>query len=117
MLVIRQEQLEAIGKSRLPEFYAFLIKYMETHFPEKTVELGIDVNEWVESTYEQAKLFGLKTKQEHVKFLNYKCIFGDDFFNNNTFAYEILTSSKSASAKLSDLKQAFMEDLERKQNA
>ncbi|VUD41574.1 hypothetical protein TDB9533_00517 [Thalassocella blandensis] len=117
MLVIRQEQMEAIGKSRLPEFYTLLESYIREEFPQKESELAMPLRQWIEETYAQALLFGIKTKQEHVKYVNYKCIFGDDFVEANEFAHNILTSSASASVKLAELKQAFLEELERKQNA
>ncbi len=117
MLVIREDQMEAIGKSRLPEFYAFLENYVSEEFPQKAQDLGLSLRGWVESTYAQAKSFDINTKQEHAKFVNYKCIFGDDFVEVNEFAKEILSSSKSTRAKLAELKQGFLDDLERKQNA
>lgn len=117
MLEIRQEQMDAIGKSRLPIFYEFLETYIRQEFPKKASELDSNLHSWIESTYGQAKKFGMQTKQEHIKYLNYKCIFGDDFVEDNEFASKILNSNQSARVKLAELKQAFLDDLERKQNA
>ena len=108
MLVLRKEQMEMLGKRKLPVFFDFICKYIVTQFPEFSSEKGDSLSVWVEEIYYEAKAFGFNTQREHVKYINYKCILGEDFIDKYEFAETILSSDYSPKLKLSKLKDEFL---------
>ena len=110
-LKISQEQLEILGKSKLPAFFKRANEYVIKEFPEFASQSNGTLNSWIEETYNQAIHYGLKTERDHFKFINYKCIFGNDFMEAYKFAKPIMQSNITPGLKLAKLKDAFMEQL------
>lgn len=113
MLEVRLDQIKKLKASRLPEFYREIMEYVDREFPDVAEAKTDIIYQWVEGSYLEAKSHGMTTKRDHIKYINYKCIFGDSFVEDNEFAREILSSEETASAKLADLKDAFLDRLRR----
>lgn len=110
-LKIRQDQLILLGKTKLPSFFKRAGEYVIKEFPEFANHKKDTLAKWIEDTYNQAVEYGLKTEREHFKFINYKCIFGNDFMEAYDFAEPIMQAEVSPGLKLTRLKDAFMEHL------
>ena len=110
-LKIRQEQLNILSKSMLPPFFKKISEYVINEYPEFALHKKDKLMSWVEETYNQAIEYGLKTERDHYKFVNYKCIFGNDFMEAYDFAAPIMKTSAKPGLKLVRLKDAFMDYL------
>ncbi len=115
MLKITQEQLDIMGETKLPAFFKTLVEYINKEFPDFQSEQQVDLTTWVTTTYYKAKRYNISSVKNHIKFLNYRCIFGDDFDSNYSFANTILTSDKTPNTKMAELKDAFINDLNREE--
>lgn len=113
MLKIRDTQMEILKEPLLERYIDRTETYIKEEFDDfyKQEE---NIRNWIYSCYQQAKSFGMNTEREHIKYLNYKCIFGSDFIQRYEFAEKILQSKKTENSKLSDLKYAFLEHLRSK---
>ncbi len=116
MLKITQEQLEIMGETRLPKFFKEIANYVEKEFPEFHIEQRMDLDSWIAFTYHKAKSYKINTVKNHIKFVNYHCIFGDNFDTRYPFAKKILTSTKTANTKMAELKDAFIDELNREES-
>ena len=114
MLTISKQQMEALAKRKLPPFFSMAASYTENEFPDYVKALEQPILEWVESTYYEAREYGMESQRDHCKFINYKCIFGDDFLDKYDFARSIMQSTDNSRIKLSKLNVAFKDHFNRK---
>lgn len=112
-LSIRQRQMLEFAKKQMPKFIDEAESYLSDEFPDIYESKKPLQREWLESIYYQAKSYGMITKQDHIKYINYVCIFGEDWLKKYDFCEEILNSSESAKSKLANLKVAFVDHLNR----
>lgn len=112
-LVLRREQMAEFGKKQLPKYIDQAESYITREFPEFAQQKKGLLREWIRLCYEQAKSYGMMTTRDHIKYINYICIFGEDFVDEYAFAEEILNSNETAKSKLADLKAAFVDHLNR----
>ena len=111
MLQITQEQLDVMGSSKLPEFFQYVANYIKAEFPEFYIEKQDTLLQWVSKVYMKAKKYQINTVKNHIKYVNYCCLFGDDFDTKYPFANAILTSEITANSKMAKLKDAFIYEL------
>lgn len=116
MLKITQEQLDIMGEYKLPAFFQQVVAYINKEFPDFQKERQVDLTSWVTSTYYQAKKYNINTEKGHIKFVNYCCLFGDDFDTKYPFANTILTSDATPNSKMAELKDAFINELNREKS-
>jgi len=116
MLIITDEQLDIMGEVKLPDFYQYVENYINKEFPDFSKNRKIDLTSWIATTYFQAKKYNINTIKTHIKFVNYCCLFGDDFDTKYPFANTILNSNETANSKMVLLKDAFIDELNREQS-
>lgn len=113
MLKIRESQIDILKSSLIQQYIERTRKYIKEEF-NAFYQTHTDIEGWIYNCYIEAKSFGMATEREHIKYLNYKCIFGERFMDEYDFANDILNSKASANVKLADLKYAFLENLRMK---
>lgn len=113
MLKITQEQLDIMGEYKLPAFFKQLVEYINKEFPDFQQKQQVDLTSWVTARYFKAKSYKINTVKNHIKFINYACIFGEDFDEVYPSAKSILSSDETANSKMAALKDAFIEELNR----
>lgn len=113
MLTLTQAQLEFMGEVKLPAFFERVVSYIHQEFPDFQQQHQVDLTSWVSTRYFKAKSYKISTEKNHIKFINYACIFGENFDESYPFAKAILTSDITENSKMADLKDAFIEELNR----
>lgn len=116
MLKITQEQLDIMGETKLPAFFKTIVEYIQDEFPDFHSEHQLDITSWVATIYHKARTYKINTVKNHIKFVNFCCIFGDDFDEIYPFANAILTSNQSPNSKMAALKDGFIDELNREQS-
>jgi len=116
MLKISKEQLEIMGEVKLPAFFQTVVKYINKEFPNFKQDQQVDLTSWVSTNYFKAKSYKINTVKNHIKFVNYACIFGSDFDEVYPFTKSILNSNKTENSKMALLKDAFIDELNREQS-
>lgn len=116
MLKISQEQLDIMGEYKLPIFFREVVTYIKKEFPDFQKDRQNDLTTWVTATYYKAKKYKINTAKGHMKFVNYCCLFGDDFDTKYPFANTILTSNATPNSKMAELKDAFINELNREKS-
>ena len=116
MLKITQEQLEIMEETKLPAFFKTVVEYINKEFPDFQPEQQVDLTTWVTQNYLKAKSYQINTIKGHIKYINYCCLFGDDFDKKYPFANTILTSDKTPNSKMAELKDGFIEELNREES-
>jgi len=91
-MIIRDDQLEELSKSKREDFVDRLMKHFAAVWPDKVKALGAGYKKWIESGVESADRHGLNTEQSVARYVNLWFVWGKDFENDpkHAWAKEIL---------------------------
>ena len=103
MLVIRNEQLEALGDYMRSLFVESMIEHVAADFPVESEKMGDGVRGFIERGISKAAGFGIQTESDVSRFIDLMLKFGPDFeaLENMAWAVAILQDNGiSGSAKI-----------------
>lgn len=104
MLEISNEQFELLGQSKLEHFFVLAEEYIDENFQDWQIK-GAARRAWIMKTYHEAREFGIVTIRQHFKYINYKCLFGDEFYKTMEGAQSLLNQPINTDRKLTLLKE------------
>lgn len=78
-MIIRDDQLEALNKSKRDDFIERLMKHFAVEWPEDVEALAADYRPFVESAIDAADGYGLKTEDTVARFVNLWFVWGEAF--------------------------------------
>lgn len=99
MLVIRHEQMAALGASLRTRFEEEMAVHLETFFPEPCAALGRDaLAAFIRRTIDKAIGYGIERERDVCKFLDVAMALGEEFDHDPQFPWSrnILTNSSLA---------------------
>src|SRR5277367_3660426 len=79
MLVIRQEQTQALRMAQRARFIERLMSLFAGLWPQQTSKLGNDYRHFIESSVERAIFFGIETESAVARFVNLSFVWGPEF--------------------------------------
>jgi hypothetical protein len=80
MLVIRDEQMEALRQYMLRSFQNRMVSHLRTDFPEETSEMSDEeLQTLVQTGMDKAESYGIVYEDDIQRFLDYMLIHGPDF--------------------------------------
>lgn len=93
MLIIRQDQMQALSEYALRQTQNRLLSRIKTAFPRECREAGeASVREIVEKGMERAGKYGLENEDEVFRYISLMITLGNDFDQELPWAMEILNN-------------------------
>jgi hypothetical protein len=89
MLIIRRNQLDAMGQRLEDRFVEVLARHLETELPTRAAELGPALRDEIRRGIAQAREFGLKTEQDIGAFVHFRTDAALDFDERPDFAWAV----------------------------
>jgi len=115
MLIIRKEQIEALGKYMLKNYIERSLATVEARFPEQTSHMDrSELREMIHGCIQKAKQFQINMETDVGQFLKYNIIYGIDFYEKPEFtqAMDILNEDIDGTAKMILLSE-YMDNIEK----
>ena len=79
-MIVRSEQLAALGRVREAQFIGEMVIHLRSHFPREVAELDDDgLRARIEASLSRARGYALSSKQDCIRFLNLCASFGWNF--------------------------------------
>jgi hypothetical protein len=100
MIVLRQDQLDALGVVVSQTFADRVAAHLRRHFPRQVAELGDDLRGFVEQTIERAGSYGFTTQQAVCRYAGIACVFGRDFDQRLEWPKRLLQSDADPSRRI-----------------